>query len=103
MTILGIALRVISQRFRVLMASYAKCVKPYSGKKPNFNSKMFSFNLKALKRAANDKWSKSFFDLVWPGFLIYYLLATFAPGVARDFYYLRKHQSFPTPGMLLDI
>ena len=28
--------------------------------------------------------------------------ATFAPGVAWDFYYLRKHQSyFPTPGMLL--
>ena len=35
---------------------------------------MFSFNLKALKRAANDKWSKSFFDLVWPGFLLYYFV-----------------------------
>ena len=33
----------------------------------------------------------------------YTILATFAPGVARDFYYLRKHQSFPTPGMLLHI
>ena len=32
-----------------------------------------------------------------------YVLPTFAPGVARDFYYLRKHQSFPTPGMLLDL
>ena len=38
------------------------------------NSKMFSFNLKALKRAANHKWSKSFFDLVWPGFIPYYLV-----------------------------
>ena len=38
------------------------------------NSKMFSFNLKALKRAANHKWSKSFFDLVWPGFLLYYFV-----------------------------
>ena len=35
---------------------------------------MFSFNLKALKRAVNDKWSKSFFDLVWPGFLLYYFV-----------------------------
>ena len=32
MTILEIALRVISQRFRGLMASFAKCVKPYSEK-----------------------------------------------------------------------
>ena len=28
-------------------------------------------------------------------------LQQYAPGVARDFYYLRKHQSFLTSGMLL--
>ena len=38
------------------------------------NSKMFSFNLKALKRAVNDKRSKSFFDLVWRVFLIYFFI-----------------------------
>ena len=34
------------------------------------------------------------------GFLVcalYIRLATFAPGVAWDFYYLRKHQYFPAP------
>ena len=35
---------------------------------------MFSFNFKALKRAANAKWKYSFFDLVWPGFLLYYFI-----------------------------
>ena len=35
---------------------------------------MFSFNLKALKRAVNDKRSKSFFDLVWRVFLIYFFI-----------------------------
>ena len=41
-----------------------------------------------------------FLDLVLALIL---LLATFAPVVARDFCYLRKHQSFPTTGMLLHI
>ena len=44
-----------------------------------------------------------YFVLVTLGMLFIYILATFAPGVAREFYYLRKHQSFPTPGMLLHI
>ena len=44
-----------------------------------------------------------YFILVTLGMLFIYILATFAPGVAREFYYLRKHQSFPTPGMLLHI
>ena len=35
--------------------------------------------------------------------MLYNALATFAPGVARDFYFVRKNQSFPTPLMLLDI
>ena len=47
-----------------------------------------------------------FFCVAWVSFirvcrLSYSLLATFAPGVARDFYYVRRIS--PTPGMLFDI